>query len=75
MSQRKIMKAVIALERKNMHFIIKILLMKKEKETPLPEGTLSLHYVSAVLPIARVRHLRRNLKSAFARLITRARFR
>ena len=31
MSQRKIMKAVIALEKKNMYFIIKTLLMKKKK--------------------------------------------
>ena len=68
------MKAVIALEKKEHVFHHKNIAYEKKK-TPLPEGTLSLHYMSAVLPIARVRHLRRNLQSAFARLITRARFR
>ena len=40
---------------------------------PLPEWILSLHYMKAVLPIARDGRLRRNklinLESAFARLI------
>ena len=75
MSQRKIMKAVIALEKKEHVFHHKNIAYEKKKKTPLPEGTLSLHYMSAVLPIARVRHLRRNLQSASSRLITRARFR
>ena len=59
-SQRKIMKTLIALENIAYH------------KMPLPECTLSLHYMKAVLPIARDGHLRRNklvnLKSAFARL-------
>ena len=49
-------------------------LQEKIKETPLREWTSSLHYLSAVLPIARDGRLRRNtlinlgLESAFARL-------
>ena len=49
-------KTVIALE-KNMYFIMKTALTEK---TPLPERTLSLHYMSAVLSIARDGYLRRN---------------
>ena len=47
---------------------------KRKVKTPLHEWTLSLHCMSAVLPIARVGHLRRktlvNLESPFARLKT-----
>ena len=50
-SQWKIMKTVIALEKKFMYFIMKILLIEKKK-TPLPERILSLHCMYAVLPIA-----------------------
>ena len=62
------MKAVIALEKKEHVFHHKNITYEKG-------GTLSLRYMLAVLPIARVRHLKRNLESAFAQLITRARFR
>ena len=39
-----------------------------KKKTPLPEWILSLHYMAAVLPIARERHLRRNVLLTKSRL-------
>ena len=48
---------------KNMYFIIKTLRIKTNErflKKSLPEWTLRLGYMSAVLPIARDRHLRRN---------------
>ena len=56
MSQRKIMKTIIALEKKHVFHHENI----GCKKMPLHEGTLSLHYMSALLPIARDRHLRQN---------------
>jgi len=42
MSERKIVKTVIAMEKNIIYLIMKTLLVKKEK-TPLPERTLTLH--------------------------------
>ena len=65
MSERKIMKIVIALK-KNMFYIM--------KKTLFPEWTLSPHCMYAALLIANDGHLRRNtlvnLESAFTRLMS-----
>ena len=69
MSERKIMKIIIALKKHVFHH--GKLLFKK---TPFPELKLSPHCMYAALPIARDGHLRRNtlvnLESAFTRLMT-----
>ena len=54
------MKTVIALGRKKQQVFRHENIAYKKKKTPLPECTLSLHYMSAVLPIALEGHLRRN---------------
>ena len=70
-SQKKIMKTVIDLGKKNVFYHEN---MAYKKKTPSPEWTVSLKYMAAVLPIACDGHLRRNtllnLESAFARLVT-----
>ena len=65
LSQTKIMQTVIALGKKHVLHHENIAYHK----TPFREWTLSLHYMKAVLTIARDGHLRRNLESALARLI------
>ena len=71
MFQRNIMKTVITMGKKACISSCKNCL---SKETPLPERTLSPHYMYAVLPIARDGHLRlhtlENPESAFTRLMT-----
>ena len=64
------MKTVIPLEKKHVFHHENIAYQKDA----IPDRTLSLHYVSAVLPIVRDGHLKRNtlanIESPFARLKT-----
>ena len=46
--------------KKNMHFTMETLLIKIKKKRPYRNQPLSLHYMSAVLRIARDGHLRAN---------------